>query len=578
MSTDSPPDRSMDALLLALSRNNLKEGERAALEENLQRDPDACRVYLDYLFVDALLRYQDPGAKGLPAIKRNVPEKVVGRSRVRFAGWVAALAASLVLGLAGWWIAASGTGKDPDPKVSEWVLNGESVAARTLAPGWLADGREATVGALAPGRFLLVRGELFVRSISTARDGSMRKPLVIETGVGTVEAKGTQFLVKVTGSKTHEKGEAMTQWQQLVQVMVLAGVVTLSNGDGVATGQAGTVLSAQRGQPPAKESRPHASFDLAPVKDAQVLDNLTARGVALSTGWECDVTAATGSLLAEAKAQIDAGQFQVRSAAENSNPGKLSIHTKAGILTSKAGQFYLSVYRSGGRDAGKTCLLVYVQKGRVSLINGSKVCSVDGGSILTSEEGGVPNITSVEAAKSWLGQGSNHRVMQFTLSLPAPAAEEMTLARFIYQRPIGDQGPGLEHTLLRAHWLRNPAEVTYTVQLFTRNVDPDSSELPRSMFVYAEGKGNSPGMETFQHNACVVSHDERVLWGDPQAKVRVKAIVDGVVPLKEAHERLGFVPDAPGRNTTAQAFQAVKRRFIGLPDEPEQSPKTEVTF
>jgi len=134
----------------------------------------------------------------------------------------AAAAACLVAAL---WLGLSGDAPSPKPGTPELVGCQVSVVG------------EASYEIVAPRRIRLERGELHL-SVQKADE-----PLSVETPAGTATALGTEFYVKTQESE-------MTRKQFVTTVLVLSGIVQLSNPLGLSEARAGEALAAGENSAP----------------------------------------------------------------------------------------------------------------------------------------------------------------------------------------------------------------------------------------------------------------------------------------------------------------------------------------
>lgn len=123
----------------------------------------------------------------------------------------------------------------------------------TLAPGWVGESRGASFAVIAPGRVRLDEGELFVKSVAMEPGEGERAPLSIETAAGIATAKGTEFYVGNHSIENSKKEEKM-KTPNTMRVLVLSGVVTLTNPFGTVAGEANDLLVATPDSAPVKET------------------------------------------------------------------------------------------------------------------------------------------------------------------------------------------------------------------------------------------------------------------------------------------------------------------------------------
>ena len=206
------------------------------LNRELASSPDRVRAFNDLRLL--------MGA--LPEIMRE-SEAVSPTKTIRFPHpllWIAAAAACLVIGLTMLLQQPQETAPGrPSPQAA-------SLATTELAPGWVCESRGATFSVVAPGRVRLEQGELFVKSVAMDAGKGERRPLSIETDAGVATAKGTEFFI---GSHDKQRGEEMNA-MKATRVLVLSGIVTLTNQFGAVAGEANDLLVANPDSAPVKET------------------------------------------------------------------------------------------------------------------------------------------------------------------------------------------------------------------------------------------------------------------------------------------------------------------------------------
>ena len=244
----SPSDmRELADLIDAIRDDCITAAQTARLEEILARHEDARRYYLRAM---RLLGYLEQNAVTVPAVDQAPAVAAVPRRRPL--RWVAAAAAMVAcLALAGWW--AGSTFRQGPP---------ELVA---LAPAWRVEPTGAAgYRVVEPTLIRLDRGELLVESTGNSGDAasSAKTPLRIQTPLGEVVAEGTRFYVGMHEPST--KG-VRPMFKPITRVLVLAGVVTLTNALGSVQGTAGELLAAEPGKAPtnlAVQANSDFAFDL----------------------------------------------------------------------------------------------------------------------------------------------------------------------------------------------------------------------------------------------------------------------------------------------------------------------------
>jgi hypothetical protein len=159
--------------------------------------------------------------------------------------WAAGLAAAVLLAAVAPWFWPHRPETVGPPELFSAVLV-------PLAAGWRIEPTGAAdYQVVKPDLVQLRRGELLVESCPLGAGQPNRPALRIETPAGTARATGTKFYIGthlLTPQLAESKGSTMTS---LTRVLVLAGVVTLINGQGSVVGQANHLLAAETGQAPA---------------------------------------------------------------------------------------------------------------------------------------------------------------------------------------------------------------------------------------------------------------------------------------------------------------------------------------
>lgn len=221
-------------------------------------DEESLREYGRQLALDSLLELA-LGGRGA-----RKPANGDGRSPFRAARladvrWrksvlsAAAVAASLLLGVAVWWSLWPGA---PRPAGGLAKQNGDGTQGppvTALASGWRIESTgNAEYRVVKPDCIRLDRGELLVESAPLADGKRTRLPLTIETPAGKATAAGTRFYIGTHPLEPVESPKSKgTNMTTLTRVLVLAGVVTLANAQGSVTAQANHLLAAEAGKAPA---------------------------------------------------------------------------------------------------------------------------------------------------------------------------------------------------------------------------------------------------------------------------------------------------------------------------------------
>jgi len=241
MTSECSEHKDLFALFDAMDAGELDAKARADLEKRLQSDAEARRLYLDYMNVDALLRER---CDGVP-LKLLTSEDSVSSPKpklLRIAKpWLAA-AACLVISLGAWWLVRLSSvpsgHQPPDHRPVRQVA--------VLAPGWEGHFSDAKYDITADGVIRLEHGEMFIRSVPVDPAGAPRMPLKVETPYGTATATGTEFYVGTHREKEEEEMKSVTR------VLILSGIVTLTNGFGTVSGAPNDLLVAEGDGAPVK--------------------------------------------------------------------------------------------------------------------------------------------------------------------------------------------------------------------------------------------------------------------------------------------------------------------------------------
>ncbi|MBT7066826.1 MAG: hypothetical protein HN919_11025, partial [Verrucomicrobia bacterium] len=208
------------------------------LNRELASSPDRVRAFNDLrLLMGALPEMMREYGAVRPTKTIRFPQPLL---------WIAAMAACLVIGLTMWL-----------PPPQEVAPGRPSQAARLatteLAPGWVCESRGATFSIIAPGRVRLEQGELFVKSVAMDAGKGERRPLSIETDAGVATAKGTEFFIGSHDNESKREGDEMNA-MNATRVLVLSGIVTLTNQFGAVAGEANDLLVATAHSTPVKET------------------------------------------------------------------------------------------------------------------------------------------------------------------------------------------------------------------------------------------------------------------------------------------------------------------------------------
>jgi serpin B len=206
------------------------------LNRELASFPDRVRAFNDLrLLMGALPEIMHESGAVRPTKTIRFPQPLL---------WIAAMAACLVIGLTMWLQQPQETAPGRLPSQAA------SLVVTELAPGWVCESRGATFSIIAPGRVRLEQGELFVKSVAMEEGKGERRPLSIETDAGVATAKGTEFFI---GSHNKQRGDEMNA-MKATRVLVLSGIVTLTNQFGAVAGEANDLLVADPDSAPVKET------------------------------------------------------------------------------------------------------------------------------------------------------------------------------------------------------------------------------------------------------------------------------------------------------------------------------------
>jgi len=205
------------------------------------------------------LRARGNGARFVGEVLEGLPRRT-GRRRLPAA---LAAAATIVLGVG---VAIWFTGRRPaDPETLGPAATPTTIPTPTvaLAAGWRIEPTGAAAYRIvAPDRVRLDRGELRVESTASAAGDPARATLNIDTPAGAASATGTTFYIGTHTEASQQKGTPMNR---LTRVLVLAGVVTLSNPLGTVSGGPNDLLAAEAGSAPTKhavQANSDFAFDL----------------------------------------------------------------------------------------------------------------------------------------------------------------------------------------------------------------------------------------------------------------------------------------------------------------------------
>ena len=242
-----PPDLpTLEQLLATLAERPLNESEQQRLNNLVREDESQLDRLLANLEMDAMLQWhfgrvpqsevpaRHDGQDG-PSAKASVSGSVIRRRRLTSTSVAAAVVIAAV-GLGLFLLLPHPPSGSPAP--------GEPVR---LTSGWLVHPTGATRFEVTDMQHLkLNHGELFVQTAPGNKIPAA--PLWIETPSATAQADGTEFYI---GAHPPQNSEGTTM-NPLTRVLVLAGIVTLSNLEGDVRGQAGELLTAEADAAPVR--------------------------------------------------------------------------------------------------------------------------------------------------------------------------------------------------------------------------------------------------------------------------------------------------------------------------------------
>ncbi|MCC6125336.1 MAG: hypothetical protein IT426_10265 [Pirellulales bacterium] len=224
-------------------------------------DDQALREYGRQLAMDGLLelalRNRENPSASTPAGKPKATSKKKSLPLRRLSVAAAALAASLLIGVGIWQISQPRAGLPPtQPIAMRNAVPDRSLAAMpptTLASGWIVEPTgNVEFRVLADDRLRLDRGELRIHRPTKTAAGADPPSLAVETPNGAAVARGTEFYIGAHVAKNLNRNPTQgdSTMIRMTRVLVLAGVVSLSNSLGTIDGGPGALLAAQPNQPP----------------------------------------------------------------------------------------------------------------------------------------------------------------------------------------------------------------------------------------------------------------------------------------------------------------------------------------
>ena len=248
MTSKEPRFDELDDLLCELAADTLEESQREALEEFLNTSADARQRYLDYMSVDAMLQWRFTPEQQVPVPK---PAARILRWPVRIG---LAAAAALVVGmlaLHSLWRPNPAVPPEPGPEIAVHIPS--DYVTPLEIPGWrVLVHKDAARGPCDTTSLELTEGDAYVQSIPT--DGE-RLPFSVKTPAGTAIAKGTRFHVTTTTGKDGTEmtlTNATAKAAHMTRVLVMSGVVALSNSWGAAEAVTGERLESTSETAPKK--------------------------------------------------------------------------------------------------------------------------------------------------------------------------------------------------------------------------------------------------------------------------------------------------------------------------------------
>ncbi|MEZ5299943.1 MAG: PA14 domain-containing protein [Verrucomicrobiales bacterium] len=289
---ESPGGDEFDALLLKLSLGDLTEDERARLEDGVRGDEALRQRYLEYIEIDAMLRWRANGKTALNAAEAaaaaeaeaeaeagsgRVPapkpdgrrRRAGGRGRIAWIGaGIAAAAACAMIGFLDWGrdggtdpVVAGGGAPEGAALAQAQSHPVERAMAKVQRAGdWLiradADADFAVAG---DGALNLVRGALYAErasgALADADAGS--DTLTISTPAGTVTSCAGRFHLETLPIENQEPDPNMdtnanAKPNALTRLFVIAGSAILANAGAEAQTDPGEIAAAEQGQTPQK--------------------------------------------------------------------------------------------------------------------------------------------------------------------------------------------------------------------------------------------------------------------------------------------------------------------------------------
>lgn len=244
----------LSELLVALQEKRITKQQATRLNWLIENDDEAVEICSEQFVIEAMLQWHF-GLVGTEMAAENKSTKIIPfRPQKRIVMAVLSLAACLaiVVGVSFWLKLATGRQEESTHSVVKTI----SPTSAKFAEEWSIVPTGGAVYEIVSSTCVrLVAGEIFIKSIS---NGNKAVPSIsVETASGTATADGTSFYIGTHKTQIEtEKGNLEMNTEKigrLTRVLVLSGVVTLSNALGTVTGTANELLSAKEGSKPAKE-------------------------------------------------------------------------------------------------------------------------------------------------------------------------------------------------------------------------------------------------------------------------------------------------------------------------------------
>jgi serpin B len=210
--------------------DDLNPDDQKSLVTQIENDPNSRRDFLENLHLDTAAR----------SLLENPIPQIAPAKKTSWLKPAAFVAACLTLGLAIWKFTPSTTVPTPPIASLPALIN--------LDSGWqITRTGDALFEILNDGRISLTRGEILVESTRLTSS-----PLRVETPTGEATAEGTKFFIAHHQPKPNQPMKP-NQMNSTTRVLVLSGLVTLTNNLGTISAQAGEIAEASKEQAPLKE-------------------------------------------------------------------------------------------------------------------------------------------------------------------------------------------------------------------------------------------------------------------------------------------------------------------------------------